>query len=370
MAGALALLLALSASPIAEPTGVVAWLSTSTSAPTLNHRVFSGLEHAFAAHTVLEVRPAATIGLDEAKVRACAGDFLCWLEAAEASSAPAPAQIVVTHATAIAKGRYKLLIAMLDPALADGARAAAQARHPGDRETANAHIFRVAVQTESYVGAMATQAEVNGLILRFMKQQETWLVQARQWQTWTQVNLELVDDLGSDAEVQLGTMIVPAPKSSVRIERVRPGQYPLTLRSSQGRFVPLEQLVDVPTSSVVDIALPAPDFARSARTYRQLTRWGGVAAFAVGTVFLVHALTPNSNRNQLVGVCPPDCESSNFVRLGPLLEAPLGYSLMAAGATWTAGSFIEGEPYEAPIWSSVLGAVLGAAAYGLSAALD
>jgi len=364
----LPLLLVSTTPPVLEPTGTVAWLSTSTSAS--DALVYAGVERSFKTYTSLRPATAASAGIDEAGLRRCGGSFLCWLEMVQRAPR-VPQQLVVTHVTALGGGQSQLRLAMLDPELAAAARAAAEDRHPGDREAAETLIFEDAVRASVYTGPLQSEAQATQFLLRFVRRHEGWLVRARQWRTTSQVELQLPDGSGPDTEVQLGSLTVGAPRPTVRIDGVQAGVYPLVVRSTKGRHQPLRLEITVPTSSVVQLNLPPLDFETRGRALRQTARWTGVATFAAGTAFLVHSIVRASKRSGTVSVCmQEDCDPNTFVPIGPLLEAPLGYSLMAAGAVWTTGSFVEGEPYETPLWSIIAGAVLGGAAYGLSAALD
>ncbi len=364
---ALPLLLASATSPIMEPTGTVAWLSTSTSAA--NARVYTGVTSGFRTHTSLEPMTAAAAGLNVTTLRACGGSFVCWVQQLQAAP-EAPQQLLVTHVTDLGGGEHQVRLAMLDPELAAAAQAAAKQRHPGDTEAAEALIFEDAVRTGVHSGPLRTDEQSEQVILRFLKRHEGWLVRARQWRATSQLELQLPEGSRPGAEVQLGSLTITPSESLVRIERVRSGVYPLAIRSTEGRYQPLRLQITVPTSSVVQLSLPPLDFSTRGRALRQTARWTGVATFAAGTAFLVHSVVRAAKSSDTVMACTDDCDLNTFVPIGPLLEAPLGYSLMAAGAVWTTGSFVEGESYEAPLWSVIAGAVLGGAAYGLSAALD
>lgn len=369
MAGALLLplLLALGAPPTVQPTQTLSWVSTSTQNSALNLRIFEGVKVAFVGRTLLDAKTGEQAGLDEYRFRKCSGSFVCWLDELELVE-PRPSHLLVTSTTKIGEGQHRVLIALMDAELAIRARDAALSRDPGNSEAAEALIFQDAVRSVFEVARVDTQARVNRLMKDFVDRQKGRLVQAGVWVESGTLQLEL-PEVGEVA-IDLGGQRFDALQLSLTIPHVLPGLHRVRLVSPTQQFAELEQMVTVQTGTVAVLSFETPDFGEGARAVRQSSRWAGVAVFAAGSALLVHALMDRQDGGRSVGICPPECSTTRFRKLGPVLEAPLGYSLMGTGATWAAGSFVEGAPYETPIWSLVGGTAIGMLSYGLSAALN
>lgn len=366
-AWAIAALLFVGADPFLEPTGTLAWISTSIEDEALDARLYASVQARFSRSTSLAVHRGRALGLDEARLRACGGRFTCWLDVVEAADRP-PEHVLVATTIDLGDGTHRLLLALFDVELARRARDAARARSGDDPEAIEALIFEDAVVSESMIRSLSTRADADRAVDTFVDLHKGHLAQARVWSPTSTLQLRL-PDLG-DAELRLEDRPIPADTSTQTLRRLRPGRYTLALRSPSHDFAPVDLDLEVPTSSTVRFAVPAPPSTVVARRVRLTTRWSGVALAAAGAALLTHALVAQDDTLEIAG-CRDECDdTSRFQELGPFLEAPLGYSLIGAGATWTAGSFLEGEPHEAPWWSIVLGTVVGATAYALSAALD
>ncbi len=370
MAGAilLPLLLTLGAPPTVQPTQTLAWVSTSTQNPALNQRIFESVKAAFVGQTTLQAKTGGKAGVYERRLRKCGGSFVCWVDELEFVE-PRPSHLLVTSTTEIGEGQYRILIALMDSELAMGARDAALTRDPEGSEAAEALIFQDAVRSVFEVARVDTQTQVDRVISAFVMQQKGWLVQAGVWVETGTLQLEL-PKIGGAMAIDLSGQRFEALALSFSIPYVLPGQHRVRLVSPTEQFAELEQMVTVETGTVAVLHFAAPDFGEGARLVRQGSRWAGMAMFVAGSALVVHSLVQRTDGGPTLAVCPPRCDSLRFREIGPLLEAPLGYSFMATGATWTAGSYWEGAAYESPMWSILAGVVIGGLSYGLSAVLD
>ena len=104
---------------------------------------------------------------------------------------------------------------------------------------------------------------------------------------------------------------------------------------------------------------------------RSALMWTGVAAMVGGAAVTAATLLSDGDNSNCFAEgspnCPPD---SRFRKLGPVLGAPLGYSLFGAGATWTLTALLNDDDQTWPWWELLLGAAVGGAAYGVSAAVN
>ncbi len=165
-----------------------------------------------------------------------------------------------------------------------------------------------------------------------------------------------------------------------------PGERRLRVTDPTGSDLPLETavLVERKKTKTVEVALEArPN--DSARTLRAATLWSGVGVAAVGVALTAWgALAPRGAQH--VRTCRGEgCEADNagFATAcelssdlphtcdgGGVLAAPLGYSMLAVGGVWAAGTLAFGDDDDLPWIQLVAGAAVGALSYGLSAALN
>jgi hypothetical protein len=132
--------------------------------------------------------------------------------------------------------------------------------------------------------------------------------------------------------------------------------------------------IDVPAGSAISISLDDP---RWHPNYGRIVLfWTGVGVGVAGAAFAIAAAIYTS---QHAVMCDVDCSSSGLVTVeqmfgssnpdrGAILALPLGYSLFAMGAAWSAG--IWWFDSEVPWLEAVVGFAIGAAAYGVSAIID
>jgi hypothetical protein len=164
---------------------------------------------------------------------------------------------------------------------------------------------------------------------------------------------------------------------ATRIVRVVAGARTLTI-GGKGTF---ERQVDVGRGETVAveaaIKLGGPSQLRAALL------WGGAGIAALGAGAVVFALARHDGSAQsycfrpctggssfeTAGYDPAATDPTKPINPSGVLLAPLGYSLMAMGGAWAVGSWI-GDEDRAPWIELTAGVVLGALAYGLSAALN
>lgn len=127
----------------------------------------------------------------------------------------------------------------------------------------------------------------------------------------------------------------------------------------------------------------------TARAVRQVALWTGVGLAVVGTTIAGVALARQDSG--VVTYCPTvdgntACSGSRFTTGGyspgqapsfsdevnppGVMMGPLGYSLALTGVTWSLGTLLFGADDDIPWWQLGAGVVLGAAAYGISQAVN
>lgn len=187
--------------------------------------------------------------------------------------------------------------------------------------------------------------------------------------------------------VELDGKVVGQTESGVTaIERVTPGTRALRVSHPEGTHAPFTDDLIVGRKGTVAreislIRLPST----SVKAARLTTLWGGVALAAAGAALTAYGLAadPNLEYSQpclqgecgtvgsksFVSFCDLSAETSEDCAGSGLLIGPLGYSLVATGATWSLGTALFVEDGEFPWIPLVAGVVAGGLSYGLSAAL-
>lgn len=170
-----------------------------------------------------------------------------------------------------------------------------------------------------------------------------------------------------------------------RIEKVDPGLH--ALRLEHPSFEPFSQQVEVRRMQSIEVqANPAARLAVVSDVPRTLTLWGGVAIAAAGVGLSIYGATrPDSSLSVACFEGSPDCTGGRrFITFGydsskadrdpaginpkGVMIVPLGYSLVGTGAAFSVGALLS-EPSEVPWLTWLTGVVVGAAAYGISAAV-
>ena len=103
---------------------------------------------------------------------------------------------------------------------------------------------------------------------------------------------------------------------------------------------------------------------------RQTLFWTGMAAIA-GGIAVTAVVIADAPDGRCFPEGLPGCTSDRrFTNLGPFLGAPLGYSLIGAGATWSLAALLNDDDQTWPWWELLAGAAVGGLSYGISAALN
>ncbi len=172
----------------------------------------------------------------------------------------------------------------------------------------------------------------------------------------------------------------------------RAGRTRLLGVTAGGRTIVLEHPDYDPFKQIVSVEvggrhkIDATVQSRSASAGRLGVALAGVGVFAVGAVFVGVAVAQEQDAREVVCVRSSDldpavCGSGNeFTTLtgadgddpngSGVMTAPLGYSLMGMGASWSLGSWLSPADIEIPWLALGAGVVVGALSYGLSAALN
>jgi len=182
-----------------------------------------------------------------------------------------------------------------------------------------------------------------------------------------------------------GTSIgVTQPGNVTHVTGVLPGKHELRIDGPDIRpFVATIEVVKGQTLAL-DTALDVRP-TQTTRVAQTMTFVAGAAAIVGGGVVTVLAIaTPSGDAG---GVCyrgvQASCETGqellrssydsgrfNDQNGGGVLLAPLGYSLVAGGATWMLGTWLYTDGDDVPWIPLVAGVAVGALSYGISAALN
>ncbi|MCC7384537.1 MAG: PEGA domain-containing protein [Deltaproteobacteria bacterium] len=159
----------------------------------------------------------------------------------------------------------------------------------------------------------------------------------------------------------LGT--TPASEQSVRIQRVRPGRRTITFETDD--YLPWSTTVDVSAGTSANVRFERPPTS----TLQTALPWAGAGLAVVGTAVLIAAIAIPEHSTCLYLGREASCSRSDFKAWGPILAAPLGYSMMATGVSWMVVPGL--LPRNREIWEVLVGGTaLGVAAYLVSALVN
>lgn len=186
---------------------------------------------------------------------------------------------------------------------------------------------------------------------------------------WRPQGSVLIEVEGSGLLIRLdGRVVGEALTGPVLLERVAQGSRKVTIE--QAGYARAEGAVEVQASEVARFAPVLLDLrVEAARAPRAAVAVTGTALMASGAVLLGIALV------EALSSAPPcvalrergDCPGAEvtFARVGGVPVAPIGYSLLGAGALMGGGVWATSDATQ-PWWFLVAGVGLGAAALGVS----
>jgi hypothetical protein len=167
-----------------------------------------------------------------------------------------------------------------------------------------------------------------------------------------------------------------------KLARVRPGLHGL-------RLVPPPDQELLPLARTIEVKKDAPELVRLALERAPFEpawipsalTWTGIGALTAGAAMVLVAALPSGPQPIELcsaGRCRP--ESGGFrtfcdlahpdAACGGVMVAPLGLSLIGTGAAWAGGGFVLDDNAPSLWLRTGIGLVLGAAIYGLAAALN
>lgn len=184
-----------------------------------------------------------------------------------------------------------------------------------------------------------------------------------------------------------GVSVGTTKKGVTRIEKVTAGMRRLTFEDPA--YEPYSTEATVERNQVVRVDLDLRRKAGGATSFlRDAVFWGGGGLIVAGAGLTVWSAARRDGQVSTYCFDAPggDCRaSSQFQTLGyspgaasagddpnpnGLLLAPLGYSIAITGAIFMLGTYLFGDEQDVPWIPLVAGVALGAASYGLSAALN
>jgi hypothetical protein len=181
--------------------------------------------------------------------------------------------------------------------------------------------------------------------------------------------IEIAGVVGTVSILLDGMAIGVASTGRTTIQGVAPGGHEVVLRHPDTGHVILSEQILVRADAIARVN----EFREPpSHPLRTVTIWSGVGVAVVGVGVLVAALALAPSAESVTPCPGSGCVSENerrFYRPGGVLLAPLGYSLIGAGGVAGLGAAL----IEEDLWIALsigAGIVLGATAYGISAAID
>lgn len=207
--------------------------------------------------------------------------------------------------------------------------------------------------------------------------------EAGHWEPYGQVELE-VPEAGMAIDFD-GVTVGTTQAGITTILKVVAGEH--TVKLTHPEFEPYSTTLVAKRRDVVRLKPQLVQIASGAApALRSATLWGGLGVAAIGAAITVAAVA--AQNDDVVTLCfeNDECGGSDFISTGfngdntpdfgdsvnppGVLFAPLGYSLILTGATWSLTTLLFGEDGDYPWWQIAAGIVVGGAAYGVSAIVD
>lgn len=207
---------------------------------------------------------------------------------------------------------------------------------------------------------------------------------AGHWEPYGEVQIEVpVSGVGIEVD---GVTVGTTRAGVTTLTNVREGEHTLALAHPE--YAPWSSTFVARRRDVVRLTPQLDERASGASAaLRQTLIWGGIGVAAAGV--LVTGLAIAGQDDDVMTLCfdpSASCGGKDFTTTGfapdaaptfdddvnpsGILVAPLGYSLVITGATWSLTTLLFGDEGDFPWWQLVAGVAAGGAAYGISAAVD
>ncbi len=250
------------------------------------------------------------------------------------------------------------------------------------KEDLEARIGSEAVLGRVREAKVATSEDARLLLERVIRQEfRSALERFGNWEPFGKIELSMPQ---AGLEIVVDGVTVGTTRSGITmIEQVPQGTRKLRLQSPE--YDPYETQLIIQQGAIERLEPKVSRASGMGLTGRTIVLLSGAAVALAGSVVTVLAVAAQNNDLQILCVNPAEgqCGSARWLKTGfdssitsgdpnadGLLYAPLGYSLIATGATVSLGSLFFTDEEEFPWIPIVAGVALGFASYGISAALD
>lgn len=343
-------------------------------------KLIDGADRALRENTGLRAIPSDRAGVDAARLRACPHEtrLACWIrhiDEARVRSDASPAYLLVLGVLPFPDGGDQVTALSLDVAMAK------QILSDRGATAVDAATVRGAPTRLNTDDVVAVDAYFSSL---FDRQLRGAFERSGHWRPYGSIAVRS-NRAGAVLELD-GRTVGLTGEGLVQLDGVIGGDRTVVARFGDGD--PVHREVVVHAGQQVEVTF---EFATATSPVRKGMFWGGVATGVAGIVLLAASPAFADGRPAAcivrpgadASACPTGggptlssydgalpATSVEAVTSGGALVIPLGAALAAAGATWATAAQFWGEPDTHPWWGLVIGVGLGAAAYGIGAALD
>jgi hypothetical protein len=306
----------------------------------------------------------------------CAGAISCLIERTGSSS---PLLLVLSAVKAKDRDR-------ISATLVDAEQARREMRRSGveDREAA---ISERAVLVRPEYADIAASDQLEPFLDRLIQRDLRPVLEARG--AWEPFGGLVLEGAPAGAVISIDGAVAGVAQAGInRVEGIKPGARMIAVEHP--RFEPASVAVEIARGELARVSLPELARRGSELGLRRGLFWTGIGASAAGVALVIAAAVSAGDTQVLCLTTDPEdsrCSGhSSFWELGgspaaggsrfspersggvPL--APLGISLVAAGAGFTLGAAFLGEEQDPPWLALAIGLGAGALSFGLSIALD
>jgi hypothetical protein len=249
------------------------------------------------------------------------------------------------------------------------------------KDRIEAEVSERAIVVSAPRGQIASASDARGYFEGLVREHlRPFLETHGHWEPWGTVVVETGVDDALEILVD-GQVVGTTSPGSTSLSKVSPGQHEVELRHPS--YEPEKTSISVDRGESIEARFELERISDET-VVRPIVLWSGVVLAVVGGAIAVYAAVRQNGDVRTACFEGSDCSRDGFLTFGyapaatnaenvnpsGVLVAPLGYSIAAAGVVFALGTLLFGDDDDIP-WIQVLaGLAVGAASYGISAAVN
>jgi hypothetical protein len=325
--------------------------------------LFRGLSERIEQNTALKIDPQ-----EPERIAECGGELVCLIERTGSAS---PLLLIISAVKA--KNGDRVSATLVD---ADVAREEMRKSSPGrtgrsDREALETLVSERATLVRPQWAEVKDARGLETFLDALMREHLEAVLRARD--AWVpHAKLRLLRLPAGTAITIDGAHIGFAEAEETQIIGIKPGKRAIALEHPG--HDPLSLEVELLRGQETELSLVLAEHREDVSGLRTALLWTGVGASAIGTAVAAYGAA-HAGGSRVVCLTDDPAGSqcagrSEFYSAGGVALAPLGYSILSAGAVWSLGALLFGDDHQVPWLELILGTGIGLAVYTTSILLD